>query len=151
MQGGQEKKLSSFTQIISCGIFVADCCACPEWSSLSDLLLGPVLNTLSQNNYGFLSRNAPSVPAYVSCWAFLCRSVAGSWRNLRFRVWGFVRLFCFRIQPRAPENRGKLSSFNNFFTKNTKKVCFPATISGFLVSIIIEYIFELFQTTESVH
>ena len=29
----------------------------------------------------------------ASCWAFLCRSRAGSWPDLHIRVWGIVRLF----------------------------------------------------------
>ena len=49
--------------------------------------------------------------------------------------------FCLRTGSRAPGNRGKLSSFNNFFTKNTKKVCFSVTISVFWVSIIVDYFF----------
>jgi len=35
---------------------------------------------------------------FVSCWAFLCVLVAGSWRNLCFSRMGSVRLFC----PDAP-------------------------------------------------
>ena len=32
----------------------------------------------------------------ASCWAFLCRSRAGSWPDLHIRVWGIVRLFLCR-------------------------------------------------------
>lgn len=48
-----------------------------------------------------LNRNIPAWKhcVFVSCWAFLCRSVAGSWLDLHVHAWGSVRLFCIRVFP----------------------------------------------------
>ena len=58
-----------------------------------------------------------------TCWAFLCRSVAGSWSDLRFHVWESSGFFCFRavpqmssnqlVHPHSPSNKRKPTSTKN--------------------------------------
>ena len=99
-----------------------------------------------------LNRNMPARDqcVFTTCWALLCRSVAGSWSDLRFHVWESSGFFYVRTVPRMSSKRTRSPSIqpqineNNLnkkpvnrrenprkLAKKTKKVCFPAKKTGF--------------------